>query len=243
VLLAFSPKVAAIVGAIPSVVAGSFILVLLALLFGNGLRMVTEGGLGFEEGLAVCLGFWCGVGFQGGYLFNDRLPEWMRVFLSNGTTSGALVAMGMMALLSLRRRSRDRVTLPLAPTSIAQVRPVAHAFSVRLGWDEVAENRLMLACEEALLFLLEQRAGQEPATARERVHLRFTAVDGEAEVEIICAPADVNVQTALASLPDSGDTDPEADLSLRLLRAVTRDIRHLQYHGVDYLLLRVDSRG
>lgn len=243
ILLAFSPKVAAIVGAIPSVVVGAFLMVILALLFGNGLRQATEGGLGFEEGLAICIAFWFGTGFQGGFLFNEQFPEWMRIFLSNGTTSGALVAMAMMGLLSLRRRSRDRVTLPLSPASVSQVRPLAHAFSTRLGWDVQAENRLMLACEEAMLFLLEQRTTQVPTTKRERVHIRFTAVDGEAEVEIICAPADVNVQTAVAALPETDDKDPEADLSLRLLRAMTRDIRHLQYHGVDYLLLRVDSSG
>lgn len=243
VLLAFSPKVAALVAAIPSAVAGAFILVLIALLFGNGLRMVTDGGLNFEEGLAVCFAFWIGIGFQGGHLFNDRLPAWAQVFLSNGTTSGALVAMAMMGLLSLRRRSRDKVTLALSPAGIAQVRPVVHAFTARLGWDDAAENRLMLACEESMLFLLEQRTGKEPATMREQVHISFTAVDGEAEVELVCVPSDVNVQAAVASLPATGETDPEVDLSLRLLRAMTRNIRHLQYHGVDYLLLRVDSRG
>ena len=243
VMLACSPKVAAFIGAIPSVVAGSFVMVLIALLFGNGLRMVTEGGLAFEEGLAVCLAFWIGIGFQGGNLFNDRFPEWMQVFLANGTTSGAMAAMTMMGLLSLRRRSRDRVSFPLSPASLAQIRPVVHAFSTRLGWDDAAEGRLMLACEESLLFMLERRVGTEPATSRERVHVSFTAVDGEAEVELVCAPSDVNVQAAVASLPETGESDPEADLSLRLLRAMTREIRHLQYHGVDYLLLRVDSRG
>jgi xanthine permease XanP len=242
VMLAFSPKVAAIIGAIPSVVAGSFILVLIALLFGNGLRMVTDGGLAFEEGLSVCLAFWVGMGFQGGHLFNARLPEWTQVFLSNGTTSGALAAMAMMGLLSLRRRSRDRISLPLSLASLSEVRPVVRAFSTRLGWDEYAESRLMLACEESMLFLLERRASREPATARERVHISFTVVEDEAEVELICAPANVNVQTAISTLPESSESDPEADLSLRLLRAVTRDIRHMQYHGVDYLTLRVGNR-
>lgn len=244
VLLAFSPKIAAVVGAIPSPVAGAFILVLIALLFGNGLRMVTEGGLNFEEGLAVCLGFFIGTSFQGGHLYNDRFPESMQVFLSNGTTSGALVAMGIMGLLSLRRRSRDRISVPLAPESVGTIRPIVQVFSKRLGWDQTAENRLMLACEEAVLFLLEQRArADNPDSSRERIHLRLTAVDGEAEVELICAPSDLNVQAAVAALPETGETDPEADISLRLLRGFTREIKHLQYHGVEYLLMRVDSRA
>jgi hypothetical protein len=153
--------------------------------------------------------------------------------------------MGLMALLSMRRRSLDRITLPLVPSSITSMRPVVQSLAARLGWDAAAENRLMLACEEAVLFLLEQRAasGADLAQTRERVHLRFTAVDGDAEVELVCAPSDVNVQAAVAALPETSEADPETDLSLRLLRAMTRDIRHRQYHGVDYLMLRVDSRG
>ncbi|MFM8356103.1 MAG: uracil-xanthine permease family protein [Gammaproteobacteria bacterium] len=242
VLLAFSPKIAAVVGAIPSPVAGAFILVLIALLFGNGLRMVTDGGLSFEEGLAVCLGFFIGTSFQNGHLFNERFPESIQVFLSNGTTTGALVAMGVMGLLSLRRRSRDRISVPLAPESVGTIRPIVQVFAKRLGWDDTGENRLMLACEEAILFLLEQRAGAERSeSGRDRIHLRLTAVAGEAEVELICAPSDVNVQAAVAALPATGETDPEADISLRLLRGFTREIRHQQYHGVEYLLLRVAS--
>ena len=244
VLLAFLPKVAAVVAALPSIVAGSYIFVLLSMLFGHGVRMVTEEKLGFEEGLAVFLGFWVGTGFQGGFLFNERLPEWANIFLSNGTTSGGLTAMLLMGLLSLRQRSRDQLNVPLAPRSIATLRPVVQAFARRMGWDDGAENRLMLACEESMLYLLDAQARKGDKAPAGRVHVRFTDVDGEAEAEFVCAPTDVNLEMAAAALPAAGDAaDPGVDLSLRLLRGMTRDLRHLQYHGVDYLLFKVDSRG
>ncbi|MFM1886895.1 MAG: hypothetical protein RL026_2052 [Pseudomonadota bacterium] len=243
VLLAFSPKVAAAVAAVPSIVAGSYIFVLLSMLFGHGVRMVAEGDLAFEEGLAVFLGFWVGIGFQGGFLFNERLPEWANIFLSNGTTSGGLTAMLLMGLLSLRQRSRDHLHVPLEPRSIATLRPVVQAFARRLGWDATAENRLMLACEEAMLFLLEAREGDGADKAPGQVHVRFTNVQGEAEAEFVCAPTGVNIEAAAAAMPAAGDAaDPGIALSLRLLRGMTRELRHLQYHGVDYLTFKVDSR-
>ena len=130
---------------------------ILVLLFGHGVRMVTEEPLGFEAGIAVCLGFWVGIGFQGGFLFNELMPDWARLFLSNGTTSGGLTAMILMAVLSLRARSRDKLSAPLAIGVLAELKTLVAAFCRRLVWTP-AENRLMLAAEESLLFLLENQA-------------------------------------------------------------------------------------
>lgn len=241
ILLAFSPRIGALIGAMPSPVAAAYILMILVLLFGHGLRMVTEEPLGFEAGIAVCLGFWMGVGFQGGFLFNERLPEWAQLFLSNGTTSGGLTAIVLMSLMSLRHRARDRISVPLAADSLGPLRGVVQSFCKRLGWDSRAENRVMLAAEEALVFLMENhaRAGD---TGASQLHVRFREIDGEAEIEYISTPANVNMESALASLPEQQDSvDLESELSLRLLRGMTRELRHMQYHGVDYLMIRLDS--
>ncbi|MBU3694841.1 MAG: hypothetical protein FGM40_08455 [Rhodocyclaceae bacterium] len=241
ILLAFSPKISALIGAMPSPVAAAYILMILVLLFGHGLRMVTEEPLGFEAGIAVCLGFWLGVGFQGGFLYNERFPDWAQLFLSNGTTSGGIVAIVIMALLSLRHRARDRISVPLAPEALGPLREVVQRFCKRLGWDSVAENRVMLAAEEALLFLLENRS-RGGATAPSQLQVRLREAEGQAEIEYVSAPADSNIEGALASLPDEKDSiDIESELSLRLLRGMTRELRHMQYHGVDYLMIRLDS--
>lgn len=241
ILLACSPKIGALIAAMPSPVAAAYILMILVLLFGHGLRMVTEEPLGFEAGIAVCLGFWMGVGFQGGFLFNERMPEWAQLFLSNGTTSGGLTAIVLMAILSLRHRARDRITVPLAADSLGPLRNVVQSFCQRLGWDNRAENRVMLAAEEALVFLLENRA-RAGDTKPSQLQVRFREIEGEAEIEYISAPADSNIEAALSSLPEQQDgVDLESELSLRLLRGMTRELRHMQYHGVDYLMIRLDS--
>ena len=245
VLLAFSPKVGALVGALPSPVAGGYLLMILVLLFGQGIRMVTEEPLGFEAGVAVCLGFWVGVGFQGGFLFNELMPDWAKLFLSNGTTSGGLTAILLMGLLSLKERTRDKLSTPLDITALAELRKLVGDFCKRLGWDEPAENRLMLAAEESLLFLLENQARAGKADEKSQLHVRLRQIDHDAELEYISAPASVNVEAAVAQVTGSVENEAslEDELSLRLLHGMTRELRHLQYHGTDYLLLRVDSAG
>ena len=240
ILLAFCPKISAVVAAMPGPVAGAFIMMIIVLLFGHGIRLVNEDGLGFEVGLAVCLGFWVGFGFQQGTLFNEMLPSWAQLFLSNGTTAGGLTAILLMLVISVGRRSRDRLTVPLALSSIGQVRTLIQGFADRLGWDKTAEDRLMLAAEEAMLFLLEQRVGER---APGQLLVRLRRIDEDAELEYVSAPLGTNAETALAAVTAAGTGDPGQDLSLRLLRAMAKEVKHLQYHGSDYLLVRVDSTG
>ncbi|MCC7272891.1 MAG: hypothetical protein IT561_09490 [Alphaproteobacteria bacterium] len=241
ILLAFSPKVSAIVAAIPGPVAGAFILVILVLLFGHGIRLVNEDGLGFEVGLAVCLGFWVGFGFQEGKLFNEQLPGWAQLFLSNGTTAGGLTAILLMAVLSFRQRSRDRLSVPLATPSVGDVRTLVQGVARRLGWDRPAEDKLVLAAEEAMLFLMEHQDPARSAGRQSQLHVRVRQVGGEVELEYVCAPAGANAETAMAALAAVGEADVASGLSLRLLRGMAREVKHLQYHGTDYLLVRVDS--
>ncbi|BBK38373.1 xanthine permease [Allostella sp. ATCC 35155] len=241
ILLAFCPKISAVVGAMPGPVAGAFVMMIIVLLFAHGVRLLNEDGLGFEVGLAVCLGFWVGFGFQQGALFNEMLPSWAQLFLSNGTTSGGITAIVLMLVISLGRRSRDRLTVPLALGSITEVRTLIQGFAKRLGWDQAAEDRLMLAAEEAMLFLLEARVGDRTPG---QLLVRLRRIDDDAELEYVSAPVGTNAEMALTAVAAGGATvDPEQDLSLRLLRAMAKEVKHLQYHGTDYLLVRVDSSG
>lgn len=245
ILLAFSPKIGAIVAAMPSPVAGGYLLMVLVLLFGHGIRMVTEEPLGFEAGIAVCLGFWVGVGFQGGFLFNELMPQWALLFLSNGTTSGGITAILLMGLVSLKARARDRLSTPLEPGALGSLKTLVQGFCSRFGWDEQATNRLMLVAEESLLFLLDNqaRSGDSAASGKTLLHVRIREVDHEAEIEYISAPSSVNVESALleVSAEEAHEAPPEEEFSLRLLRGMSKELKHLQYHGTDYLMMRVDS--
>lgn len=242
ILLAFSPKIAAIVAAIPSQVAGAYILILVVLIFGHGVRLVTEGGMGFEIGLAVCLSFWIGFGAQSGGLMNELLPSWLQTVFSNGTTIGGLTAILLMTIIFWRKGTENKAVVPLHPHSIAILRDRVKAFAAQIGWDEKAENRLMLAVEEAVLFLCDEgESHTKKGETRERLIVRLFDVKGEVEIEMVTAPSERNAEELMKRIQDVAPQNIEDDLSLRLLARTVKSLKHLQFRQSDYLLLRVDS--
>jgi NCS2 family nucleobase:cation symporter-2/xanthine permease XanP len=244
ILIAFSPKIAAAVAAIPSQVAGAYVLILVVLIFGHGVRLVTEDGMGFETGLAVCLSFWVGFSAQSGGLMNELLPSWLQTVFSNGTTIGGLTAIALMMVIFWRKGAQNKAVVPLDPRSIAILRDRVKGFATRIGWDEKAENRLMLAVEEAVLFLCEERESQNRGeAARGRLMVRLADVKGEVEIEMVTAPSERNAEELMARLPDAEPQKIEENLSLRLLSRTVKTLKHLQFHQGDYLLMRVDSTG
>jgi NCS2 family nucleobase:cation symporter-2/xanthine permease XanP len=240
-MLAFSPKIAAAVACIPTQVAGAYILLLVVLIFGHGIRLVNEDGLDFEIGLVVCLGFWIGFAAQERGIFNDIMPTWLQTVYSNGTTVGGVVAILLMLVVARRKGPRERQTVPLDVRSLTILRENVHAFSQRVGWDARAEDRLMLSVEEAVLFLCE--AAESHGSKGSRLHMHLSEKNGEIEVELITAPLGQNAEAIAASLHGQDVTDPAENLSIRLLSQITQDLKHLQYQSGDYLNFRVDSAG
>jgi len=239
-VLAFSPKLAAALLSVPDAVAGAYIVVLLTLLFIHGVKLVAEAGLTYETGLAVGLSFWLGIGFQDQALFHDQPPQWLRAIVDNGMTSGGLCAIVLTTLIGLRSRARGGVTAALGPSAVPKVHAYLQEFSTRLGWDRPAVERLQLAAEEALIYLIDRGEADESAGAR-KVRVVARAVDGVAELDIASAPLDgPHIDDAMAQLHDDAAFAPD-EASLRLLRHLCRSVEHEQYRSSDHLTLRVAS--
>ncbi|WP_374332007.1 solute carrier family 23 protein [Aestuariivirga sp.] len=242
ILLAFSPKIGAAVAAIPSQVVGAYILILVVIIFGHGIRLVNEEGLGFEVGLAVCLSFWVGLSAQSGGLMNEIMPAWLQTIFSNGTTVGGVTAMILMLIITWRRGPQDRVSLPLSPRAVLSLNDTVARFARRVGWDERAENRLMLAVEEAVIFLCEEReALGKGAKGSGRLVVRLKETKGEAEVEMVTGPSERNLEELVTAASTANPADDTDNLAIHLLARVTRELKHLQYTQGDYLQFRVDS--
>ena len=103
ILVAFVPKVPAVVLAIPNPVVGSFLLVLLAILFLIGMKLVVQDGIDYRKGLVVGVGFWIGVGFQNDAIYPALVADFAGGFLRNGMTSGGLAAIIMTVFLETGR--------------------------------------------------------------------------------------------------------------------------------------------
>lgn len=63
-VVAFFPKLTALLIAIPPPVVGAYITVLIGLLFVQGMKLVIEDGLDHRKAAVVGVSFWLGTGFQ-----------------------------------------------------------------------------------------------------------------------------------------------------------------------------------
>ena len=75
IVFAFSPKIAAVIVAIPGPVAAAYLLLLLGILFVQGMKIVVQDGLDHRKAIIVALSFWVGAGFANMAIFPDIFDE------------------------------------------------------------------------------------------------------------------------------------------------------------------------
>ena len=235
-LLAFSPRLSAILLMVPNPVVGAYLIVLIVLLFMHGVAVVTEDGLTLDKSMVIGLSLWLGIGFQDKVIFQGHLPEWAVVLFGNGMTAGALVALGLTALLGLKsgRRRRLRVSLSMAalPDCIAFARKAA----AEAGWSRTTRERLELAIEETLVLLVER--GRRAGTATPSLALDIRA-PGES---LVCEFQGGTLDGNLGETPVAPSEAPETDLGFRILNAMVENLRHEQYHERDFIAWQMRPR-
>ena len=144
-VLAFFPKVAALIIAIPAPVAAAYILILIALLFLQGMRIVIQDGLDYRKALIVGLAFWVGVGFQNQLVFPELLGDgFLGVLLGNGMTSGSLVAIVAMLFMEITAPRRKRLRVALETEALPQLTDFLRGFASSASWDEASQDRIVL---------------------------------------------------------------------------------------------------
>jgi len=239
IALAFLPKVSALIQSIPIPVIGAYATVLLVLLFAHGLRLLFEGGLSYENGVVACLAFWLGTGFQARAIFPDHLPEWAHTLLDNGMTAGGLVALILTSVLALKHRAKGRLKVAAAPSGIPPLHDFLAALALRVGWDKPAVDRLLLAGEEAMLFLID--AGEKSPRKAASIRVAAREKDGAIHLELVSGPGAENIEGLVDKLdPDGAGSVEEA--GLRILRNLVTQVQHLQFHQADVLQITVESK-
>ena len=249
IVVAFSPKFAAALLAIPGPVVAAYVTVLLAMLFVLGMRMVVRDGVDYRKAVVVGVAFWIGTGFQNEVIFADQLGGLWGDLLGNGMASGGLVAVVLTLFMRLTSGRRQRIETALAADSVATLDGFLQEFAVRHGWSDDVAARLRSVGEEALHCLIEspEEGGEEQERTRagesRRLLVTIHAEGGGAELEFLAAPGQRNLEDLLVLLPVTPGDAVERDLSLRLLRHHAASVRHQQYHSADILTLRVDNTG
>ena len=240
VVLAFLPKLVAVIVAIPGPVVAAYFMVLVASLFILGVRVLMQDDLDHRKSFAVGLAFWLGIAFQLDWIF----PEYFQ-----GQWSDLLGKQH-----DGRRPDRDRSdavrgvdrAAPAASEDAADsgktyrrsipfclISPPAASAAPKIT------DRLRAVGEEMLLTLT-RRA--EDGRAPEGRHLLLVARnDGEAvDLEFAATPDETNLEDQLALLSQQVTGPPvEEEVSLRLLRHYASSVRHQQFHDTDIITVRV----
>ena len=237
--LAFLPKTTALLLAVPNPVIGAYAIVLIALLFVLGVRIVAQDGLDYRKATLVGVAFWVGSGFQAGAVFPDHLGEFWSGLLGNGMTSGGLTALLMTIFIEITAPRRKRLRTSLEASAMPEIRAFLDRVSSKMGWSPDTADRLFLVAEEAVQTLVEQRRERDGGDGARL--LVVAGADGEdAELEFIASSGEGNVEDRISVLRERPTDAPvEQELSLRLLRHFASSVRHQQYQDADILTVRV----
>ena len=242
--LAFLPKIAALLIAIPPPVAAAYITVLLGLLFVQGMKVVIQDGVDHRKAAVAGLAFWIGVGFQNEWIFPDLLGEgFLAVLLGNGMTSGAIVAVIMMLIIELAGPRRRRFEVALDVDAVPKVGKFLGKFASDAGWNVASIDRLVLVGEETLSSLLSDEGGDLGGGKARRLVVTARTDRGGAEIEFVSGYEGENLEDRLSYLGEMPDIPDAREISFRLLRHYASSVRHQKYHGVDIITVSVGSKS
>lgn len=237
ILLAFFPKITAVILSIPKPVVGSYILVLILLLFVHGVRMVASEGLSYENGVIMGMGFWLGTGFQQKAIFYSMIPSWLAPILDNGMTSGTLVTLILVGLLNLGRGKKARLQTGFSLHNLPRINSFIGSFAGKHHWDDRSTGRVQLAAEEVMLGLAQIR--KDPKTGPPpKFRIELSLVDNQVEMDMAISSMDENIELFIDAAKLSKQV-PADQLSFRILGKVADEVRHYQFHGLDFICLKI----
>ena len=239
VVLAFLPKFIYLLVSIPGPVVAAYYVIIVALIFIFGMKILVQDGLDFRKGLVVGVAFWIGLAFQFDWIYPEAFKGIWAELLGNGMTVGGftviLLAMFEEAMAGRRLRLKTRLT----PGILSEIDDFMVKFAARKGLGEEMEMRLRAVGEETAHILM--RGKEEETDDSGRRLLLIAGSDGDsADLEFIATTDETNLEDQMAMLSEGAPSVGE-ETPLRLLRHYASSIRHQQYHDIDILSIRVES--
>ena len=254
VVAAFFPKVWSLLLGIPAPVVAVYILILVAPLIVEGMKLIIQDAPDYRVSLVVGLAIVVGLGLQAGLVSLPVAEVWESA-LQKALTGGGIVLLMLTAFAEFRRRRREHLQVNMHVDELPKLNQFIEQFSSRRGWNEQMTARLQAVAEETLYILLEGREGalrqaQEDERPR-RLVVDAASVGSTAEIEFkSVAGSDENLEDRMSLLSQQMpvgselelpalETLVERDAALRLLRHYATSVSHTQYFDVEIITVRV----
>ena len=238
IVVAFSPKIIALVVATPRPVLVAYIVFMLSLLFVQGMRTVFRDGIDGRKAAVVGVSLWIGIGFQNQVILPELLTGTVGTLLSSGMTTGSVCVILLALAMELTSGRRRRLSVEMSLSSLPRIDGFLREFATRSGWNPAAVNRLRSAGEETLSSLLSQEPDQEGGSGKQLI-IYVRRSDGLIELEFMVTSEGENLEDRLAYLNEQPEIREEEEISFRLLRHYASSVQHRKYHDIDIITVLV----
>ena len=240
IVVALVPKVVALMMTIPPPVSGSILMVIMGLLFVEGVRTAAQDGLNPQKAVIMGLALTISVGLQSRNILAVVLGDFWGVAFGNSVVVGILSALLMSLVVDFTIARRRRLNTELDIGSAPAVGEFLRRTGTDLGWSDASVERLCAAGEETLSSMLELRDDYEDDTPPRLIVLAKRGA-GSLEIEFMAVFAEENIEDRIAFMSEQAETPDVGDISFRLLRHYASSVRHRKYHGIDVVTVQVDA--
>ncbi len=238
--LALLPKLVAILLTIPRPVTGSILMIVMGLLFVEGIRTVLQDGFSQQKALIVGLSLSIGVGLQTQNILADSLGSPWGVAFGNSVVVSILAAILMSMILQITGSRRRRLETELDGSAVPAIEEFLSGLGSRLGWSQASIVRLCSAGEETLSCMLQLRDDYDiEKPPRLVVNARPSA--GTVEMEFLAVFSEENIEDRISFMSEQAETPDVSEVSFRLLRHYASSVRHRKYHGIDIITVQIDD--
>ena len=240
IALALFPKVVALMMTIPPPVSGSILMVVMGLLFVEGVRTAAQDGLNPQKSVIIGLSLAISVGLQSRNILAVVLGDFWGVAFGNSVVVGILSALLMSMVVDFTISRRRRLNTELDTAAAPAVDEFLRRMGTDLGWSGPSVERLCAAGEETLSSMLELREDYEADTPPRLILLAKRGAKS-LEIEFLAVFTDENIEDRIAFMSEQAETPEVDDISFRLLRHYATSVRHRKYHGIDVVTVQVDA--
>jgi xanthine permease XanP len=151
--LAFFPKLIYSITYIPDPVMGGSSLVLLAVLFASGIKLIGSTTLDHKQGMIIGISLTVGIISTFQLFFQDLLAESLKPFLNNGIATGGFTAVGLNFLTKFRLKKRMSIKLKYDLSELVELQQILFRLKTDYNLNDEQFYGLQLCCEEIFAFL------------------------------------------------------------------------------------------
>lgn len=240
IVLALLPKIVAVLLTIPRPVTGAILMVVMGLLFVEGIRTVLQDGFSQQKAIIVGLALSIGVGLQTHNVLVEPLGSPWGVAFGNSVVVGILAAVLMSMVLEVTASRRRRLETELDISALPDIQEFLRGLASNVRWSQDSIDRLCSAGEETLSTMLELRDDYDVDKTPRLVVIARPAAR-TMEMEFLAVFSEENIEDRISYMSEQAEAPDVSELSFRLLRHYASSVRHRKYHGIDIVAVKVDA--